>query len=352
MYAGLANFVALTRSAIAFVLTVVVAVHSTAAEERAGSGALQTMEATESGIVLRVTVAVDRTDVSVADRVTLTIRVDSPIGVVVQIPKLNEIAGFTHVSTTESDGELPGASTTTRTHRVVLEPFLAGEKAIPAFEITGRAPGGKGPAGSIQAKPAVVRITSQPIPVVVRAIAPADANAQTPLKSGPIVLPSPPSEQASQKLILAIAVGTGLAMAITGGVLVARRRSEREPSPFEVTREQLERLAALASKAPMSSHAATELARVLREHCVHGLRLSTPGGSNAELARELRALGWLPERERVEGAALLRQLEELAFVPKGLGVSEPSSEGEMIARAQEWVRTCQMLAPSTGGESK
>lgn len=348
--ATLDNPCSMTRSLVALLIAVAAAVDSGFAQQAGGSeaGARQTMEAMEAGVAIRVTIAVDRTELTVADRVVLTISMDVPPGVMVQLPKLDEFAGFTHVSTTESTGGSVAASGVTREYRVVLEPFLAGEKTIPVLEITAQVPASGVITNGRKAGPTTIALKSQPMTIVVRAIAPKDADANTPLKSAPVVLPGSVPESETQKLILMIAAGTGIGTAIAGGVIMSRRRTGRAVSPLQAALRELELIAGRSSTARISPEVAAEIARVVRAYCVDGLMLASPGASNAELASTLREASSIPDATGAEVAALLGQLDVLAFAPAASQSLDDPTSAEFIERARAWILSCPS-ADHTGG---
>lgn len=340
--AMLANSGSMMRTLIALLVAFAVGVDMGFAKLADGSeaGVRQTLEAIEGGVAVRVTIDVDRTELTVADRVVLTITIDAPLEVTVLLPKLDDFAGFTHVSTTEGARASVAASEGSRVWRVLLEPFLAGEKTIPPLEITAQVPTPLNASSGKKGKPTSVKLKSQPIPIIVRPIAPKDANASTPLKSASMVLPGAVPEQATQKFILALAAGTGIVSAIAGGVMMSRRRSGRVESPLAAATRELDLIATRAGAEGLPSAVAADIGRVLRAYCVDGLELAAPGATSAELASALRAASSIPDATSAEGAALLRRLDVLAFAPAGSRGPDDPTSAEFIQRARAWILSC------------
>lgn len=359
------NPITRTRRVAANVLAGVIALSACAAclnaqtSTAAPVAASQTLKASDRGLAVKVTVEIDRTELTVADRVVLIVSVDAPCGCTVDLPNTSQLAGFTtvwsrveKVAATDAGREVTQQTTT-------LEPFLAGNKSIPELSITTRA--GEASAAAGQSVPrgtlASVTVKSQPMPVHVTAIAPKEADAATPLNAGSVPLPTIAAGGIRPMMVVIIGAAC-VTMGLAGGVYIALRRTRREPTPLEVAYREMDELAlrfgAVDQHAASSFHPAlaAELGRVLRRFCADGLAICPRGASTGEVVPRLLVAGQISEVRRSEGAALLKRLDAAAYAPPVDALALDRSASELLAQARSWLTACGATLDSTSQQGR
>lgn len=265
---------------------------------------------------LRVTMQLDRLEMSPADRATLTIRVFAGAGLMLDTPsKADRLGDFTVAafdSTDSSQSEALGG--TERTLIYVLEPFLAGTKRIEPLKFSARAQGAKQPRGEI---------TSEPITVLVRSLI-AEQPPDRVLAKDPVSIAE--SDQARSIALVAIAVlGAG---GYAGAFMAARLASRRHRVV------QLD--AARIARAELHAHASALLK--------HGDSSDQTRATSARCAETLRR--FFETRFNVPIIARSSQ-EILRNAPSGEHGNMPSSIGERLAQTLQSLERLS-FAPGTG----
>ncbi len=102
---------------------------------KAARSAADLVRSDERGPV-KLTVSVDRGEVTIPEKLTLTITIEAEHGVEIAMPEMGELLGDFGVVEAIDVDPVVGDMTTTHERRYKLESFLAGETAIPAIKLT------------------------------------------------------------------------------------------------------------------------------------------------------------------------------------------------------------------------
>ncbi len=313
----------------------------------------QTLRSIEQGLDVRATVAISRSDLSVADRAVLSIEVDAPSSARVLLPDISEFPGFVIVSTEDSASLSADGSRTVTRRRTTLDPFLPGDKAIPeiAIEVRGTS-GDTASHGGRAPRAPLVSLRSMPIPVRVRGIAPAGTDAQTPLRPPPILLPAT-ADAGRSAALLGVATAVTVGAVGVGSVLAVRRlRARRTVAPSDVARSALQRLIERRSAAidPCPpEEAIAEVGRVLRRWCADELLSTSPGATVQEIIPRLLTSDRLLERERAEGVAILTEIDRSIYAPT-VAADQAGRIDALIARSVAWIDACAGAIRAAGPE--
>ena len=168
-------------------------------------------------------VTADQTAIRTVDRLALVVRSTAPEGMVVREIVIDpESEGWTVV-----DREVPTTSLTpeaqvVRTDRLVLEPFLGGEYAIPPVLARFAAPGA----------PASIDLSTTPIMIAVESVLPQDGAAEVLAPpTGPVDPPEPEAVRRSPWLLAAGVFALGGIVVVVLIALRSRARRGAGPDP-------------------------------------------------------------------------------------------------------------------------
>lgn len=278
-----------------------------------GIAALTRTQRTSSGAaVLELTTTVDRTSLTVAERVDLRLEAVSGIGATVTMPKIEQtLGGFTVVS---SQGEevIRGGQRVSRLH-VVLEPFLAGEKAIPALDVQAKE-------GS-----AVLSLKTEPVPVTVTPVAEADATAQTPLEPARAPVALVVAVKPNPKKHALMWFGGILAVAACGMLvgIVQVRRARHSLDAVAVVRRRLDAIRTVLKEGEDrrdAERAASDLHRALTKYLAAAWGIHSETQTLPMLAPALQVHPSLGAEARSHLIGLLTDMEQTRFAPDAASV--------------------------------
>lgn len=305
----------------------------------------------------RITIAADRSALSVADRLVLTVRIESRTGFRVEWasplpqPPTGQLGDFTVAAHTRST---PSATPGVTEDLFVLEPFLDGPKSIPAltFRVVSTWPSSAGDSGTTT-RP----LSTEPITINVAALLTpeeaAKAELSAPLPPVEARLPGRPAQPPIATLIGGAALVFGL------GVFawrVARRRPAAvDPARAAVSaladvRATLEAAAAdpFGPAAARVGSAASQIGSIVRAFLERGLSIAAIGATTPELRARLAAS--LPEESSRPLEQMLTDLEREAFSP---GQPRVALLLEQLAAAERFIREATTgPAGSTGVEGR
>jgi hypothetical protein len=229
---------------------------------------------------LRVDLKVERTKISVADRVRVVLEATAPESQEVQLPERTEKVGeFAVAEFRTPQSRLLEDGRVLHRRLYVLEPFLAGSYKIPPFVVRGAQK--QSPA----AEPS--EISTEEVAIEVASLLPDDKQ-QPQIKeiAEPVEIPAPWWPW----------VAAGLGAALVAGALIwwrRRRRAEQEavhpPTPHEIAFRELEKL--LASGLLEKGEAKLfylRLSNVLRHYIEDRFGLRAPEQTTEEFLVELR----------------------------------------------------------------
>lgn len=291
---------------------------------------------------------VDRIDMTVAERVYATLIATARPEATVTMPDLGAslaegadpgprtLGGFTIVSSDTTD-TIDGSSRRT-TLRVVLEPFLAGEKHIPSLEVRAR-DAGKG-----------FSLRTEEVTINVRAVADKTASAQTPLEParGPVALAAPTGRTS---VCGAIVAGGAAAVAILAalGFVVARSGRKREVDPAVRVRSEFERVRAMLVVDPSQAGAraaVNDLRAALAEYLRDAVGVPADTRTGADLSMAIQRSVLLTPDQRTELGRVLEEMERSQFAPDA---ASGAGAERLVARCAAWVD--RVHAGTTGGEA-
>lgn len=279
---------------------------------------------------LRVSVTLDKAEMSVADQLNLRIDVDTPADRTLTEPKFDTaFEGWTVASsqTREAFDSLPVRRRVR--HSIVLEPFLPGDKVVPAFAFSSASPGKTSD---------TARVKTEAIPVRVLSVLPKSSSESDPL--------APPSAKPLQEMSLAETsnerlkwafIGAGATFAISliaFGILSWLRRPRPAPGAATIARTEIARIrGALASQHSPSEFrgSAALLGSNLRTLLALQLGRGDLAHTADELTRELARSEMLPQQACAEVGAILKDLDVLSF---SSGPPEHTRVCELADRAQ------------------
>jgi hypothetical protein len=287
---------------------------STAPTTPVASPAIQRTQHTASGdAFLDVATTIDRTDLTVADRIHLTLVCSTRSAATLTLPEFgSQLGDFTVVSSSKNERS-PDAARHEITLRLVLEPFLAGDKTIPPIAIQAADFGH------------TLKLSTDAVPIHVAAIADAKADAQTPLGApkAPVDLIVP---KKSSRVTLWTALGGGLLAALVAlgfAAFTTARRAKRESDPTFQLRRRLDAVGRTLAEATTSAAAAATCEDLFRAFAPYlAITLGVPADTqpHARIASTITASDRLTFPQRDELNALLADLERARFAPDGVSI--------------------------------
>jgi hypothetical protein len=298
------------------------------AEERVA--AVKQDRRTASGdATLGVELTVDRVEMTVAERVYATLAVSTRAEAVVMLPEDGKAGGFGGLKEPQRSSGVPGSATPTTlggfnvvsrdvserdegamrrtTVRYVLEPFLAGEKTIPALEVRAK-DGGRS-----------LSLKTEPVKVLVKAVAGEKDDASTPLEPlrATMEIAAPVKRKITRGMIIAGGAALVGMLAAFGFMIAHSRLRARPVDPVVRVHEGLSRvrtmLAADSSRAGATA-AATELRRVFAEYLRDGVGLPADTQTGSELAAAAEQSSVSAEA-KAELVRLLGDMDRVRFAP-------------------------------------
>ncbi len=290
--------------------------------ERAPSGSssiatvppIQRTQHTQSGdAFLDVTMTIDKSELTVADRVRLTLTCTTRSGVELKLPEFGPSLGdFTIVSavTNEQAGKSGDRETVTS---FVLEPFLAGDKSIPPIPVR------------VVDAARTLNLQTEPATLKVSPVAGADASEKTPLEpaKGPVAILTPP--RANRTLVWTISGCSALAI-VTAFASIAisnSRRARREADPAFRVRRQLEQVRTLLGQAAThaeASAAAEKLFLAFAAFLRDAWSIPADTQPQARIAPLIASLDAMAFEQRTELSQLLADMERTRFAPGAASV--------------------------------
>jgi hypothetical protein len=266
---------------------------------------------------LQIRMTLDHTAMTVADRVVLRITALSEPTAQITLPEIGSTLGdFTVASSdqarVDAASEMAGIE-----FRVVLEPFLSGDKNIPPLKITANAAG------------KTTSITTDAFKVAVTDVLPV-SNTQPAQQGPPALAPAKPpvelSEPVSAPRWILPAVGIAAA-ALIGSACVwfvaGRRKGKRKQDPvtafravIDAARERV--LPGIAAAEAGGEAALDQLAAGLRVYLQDHLRIPAAGASSPELAAHIRRSPVISDGARSCIDRLLIQLDGIRFAPAAI----------------------------------
>jgi hypothetical protein len=231
---------------------------------------------------VRLTVELDRTRLLIDDQVRLSLRVEAPEDLLVELPEFADLAGQLSVVSRERNEPRPAASGIRLWEQsYLLQPEDVGDIALPPLLISYQGP----------SRPEPMQLGIEPPGITVDTVLPAGADVTRPKDIGSPV-PLPPS---GWRLAAWIAGGALILLALLLAVLARRRPSRRpsaSPRPAHLAAlEELDRLerARLLEGGQMTELYA-KLADILRHYALHRFGLSAPTQTTEELLAGLAGL--------------------------------------------------------------
>jgi hypothetical protein len=276
--------------------------------------AIQRTLRTNSGEAsLAVAMSIDRAELTVADRVLVTLTCSTRAGAALSLPSFDQRLGdFTLVSSENSEQANAAGGRDTIT-RLVLEPFLFGDKTIPSIAVEATDAG------------RTLSLKTEPVTLRVSPVAADDANDKTPLdpaKSPVALLVSPRRDYtlvgALAGGVLILTVGTIVSLSI-----VSARRARRAADP--AVRVKLALNAVRARLGASCTHAeaaevAEELFRAVAGYLCDAWTLPADTRPLAQCAPLIASLDAMHLDARAELARLLADLERTRFAPDAASV--------------------------------
>jgi hypothetical protein len=277
---------------------------------------------------------IDAAELSVAERLTLSLRLRSPVGSVptLNLPKPGEtFGGFTVADVVRSPARLADDGRRELGVRVVLEPFLPGERTLP----------------SISATLGEARVRSDEVTVRVRSVLDPKAD---PREAASLAPPKPPLDLAPPRsiapIIAAGAVGV-FTLAALAGFVVARRLGARTPAPVDPIAAAKSDLAAARAEGALSAASFVDRAvlgrgaRALRAYAAARFGEAAIEQTPEELAGAARGpapaggpAGSLSGERLAELAAILSELDAHRFAATG---APADAARAALDRAGVWV---------------
>ncbi|MDE0024375.1 MAG: hypothetical protein OXP69_08165 [Spirochaetaceae bacterium] len=290
-------------------------------------------------------VRLDRDRITTAEWLALEVEVHAAEGRAVRLPASAELeAGSLRVERMQTEPpELVEDGTVRWLRRFELQPFLAGDYAVPALQVAvAGAPAAAGDAGE------ETWLTSEPIPVtVVSVIDPSEA-APRPREVADPVAVAPRTAQ----IVLLAAAGLGVAGAAAGAAFWWRRRAARIRArealvpPHEAALRALQELAAgdLPERDPLAFHHA--VADILRRYLEQRFAVRAPERTTEELMLIAADADWLDNVQRHALHAFLASCDQVKFA----GARPPAAAARgLIDKASDLV-TALRLVPAEESE--
>ena len=285
-------------------------------------------------------VRLDRDRITTAEWLTMEVEVVAPEGRAVRLPAAAELeAGSLRVERMLTEPpELVEDGTVRWLRRFELQPFLAGDYAVPALQ----AAVAGAPAGAGNAEEETL-LTTEPIPVtVVSVIDPAEA-APRPREVADPVAVAPRTTQ----IVLLAAVALAVAGAGAGAAFWWRRRATRIRArealvpPHEVALRALQELAAgdLPERDPLVFHHA--VADILRRFLEQRFAVRAPERTTEELMLIVAGADWLDDAQRRALHAFLARCDQVKFAGAR---PPPASARGLIETATDLVTALRLVA--------
>jgi hypothetical protein len=291
---------------------------------------------TVSADKVRLTVELDRTRLLIDDQLRLSLRVEAPEDLLVELPELADQAGRLSVVSRQRSEPRPAASGSRLWEQsYLLQPEDVGDIALPPLLISYQGP----------SRPAPMQLGIEPPGITVDSVLPAGADVTRPKDIGPPV-PLPPS---GWRLAAWIAGGILILLALLLAALVRRRPSRRpsastRPAHLEAL-EELDRLerARLLEGGQMAELYA-RLADILRHYALHRFGLSAPTQTTEELLAGLAGLSLADG----PGRAMAPLLADCDLVKFARHSPTRAAAEQALLGARSFVRE---TAPTAGGAS-
>ncbi len=263
----------------------------------------------------------DRSHMTVADRLTVILTIDSSDGFDVRwtppTPPAGALGDFTVAAATSRSLPLPPAATgrSITEHTLVLEPFLDGKKTIPAITLEAKSAAGGGASRSI---------TTQPIEIAVAPVLPADEAEKAEL--APPRSPIAASIRAARGNPIVAAGAIAALTAWLGAFAWARLVAGRRIAAIDPVAVARRRVADLRAKlaatqadpfgpgAVPTAAIAADLGVTIREYLDRRLHIPATGATAGELSSLLREPA-LPREIAQQTSDTLAALEQAAFAP-------------------------------------
>ena len=280
------------------------------AEERGAAAAWQ-VERSAAADGAALAVRLDRDRITTAEWLTLEVEVHAAEGRAVRLPASAALeAGSLRVERMQTEPpELVEDGTVRWLRRFELQPFLAGDYAVPALRVAVAAAPASGDAG------AEARLATEPIPVtVVSVIDPSETDPRPRQVAEPVAV-APRTTQ----IVLFSAVGLAVAGAAAGAAFWWRRRAARTRArealvpPHEAALRALRELAAgdLPERDPLAFHHA--VADILRRYLEQRFAVHAPERTTEELMLIVADADWLDNAQRRALHAFLARCDQVKF---------------------------------------
>lgn len=287
--------------------------------------------------VLRVRIALDRSRLTVADRLVLTLRAESDQDATITLPDVAETLGdFTVVSAEASSAATPSGQPI-KSLRIVLEPFLSGKKTIPPLTF-------KASLGKNSIKTTTIASTPLNVPVSDVLTLSKEEAANPPLAPAKAPMDLVDSERGHWLAItLGSVAGFGYLGAFGGAWLAARRR-RIALDPVGLFRADIHAARELLRTQHENSAGAAmgRIAMGLRSYLTHQAMIPAIGASGPELARLVRDASSLDNATRARTERLVLDLDAARFAP---GLQSPEYAARMVEEA-EAVLAATLLPPA------
>lgn len=258
----------------------------------------------------RFTVRVDRTDISVAERLELALEVRCAEEYRVTLPEFGDkLARFDIAAYTAPPPRLTPEGEMLYRRSYTLEPFLAGPYAIPALEVRC---GPAAPAGD--GAPAEYTVSSEEIAVTVRSLLPDGKDFTLREIAGPVEM----AGASSVRRLVWLLGGMLLAIAAAVGLLLRRRRGGGEIAPpvppHEVAFGRLEALlAAGLVEAGRTKQFYLGLSTILRQYIEDRFGLRAPERTTEEFLVDLQTTELLLPDHKLLLSDFLRHCDLVKF---------------------------------------
>lgn len=247
---------------------------------------------------------VNKANATVADRITLVMEAGAPTGVTVRWPEPTDLFTEADVLSVEDERSVDpaGAARVVERRVILVEPFLPGDRDVPAVSVGFAGVGG-----------ALCTINTDPFTITVTSLL-ADAALDEPELRD--VVEPPPARGPWWIWPLAIAGGLTLA-GLTAFAI--RRRGARKVEPLTPYAEALRRLKELEEAPPVNpAEIAATLGDTLRRYVAGVLNMEPKDRTTEELMSEI---GDAPTINVASVQAVLARLDEVSFA--GASVATP-----------------------------
>lgn len=299
---------------------------------------IQRTQRTSAGeAILDLTTTIDRTDLSVADRLNITFACTTRADATLTFPEISAALGdFTVASSARSERLDPRGNRIT-TLSLILEPFLAGNKVLPplAFEAidTGK----------------TLALKTDPITVHVVPIADANADAKTPLEpaKAPVGIALPARSHRTVLIATIAGVTVAIAAALSFAALASSRRQKREANPAFRARRELDAIRRTLGQSSTRAHASDAIARIFRAFAAYlsdGLGIPANTQPHATIAAAISLSPRFTADQRNELNALLAELERVRFAPDAASVPAAQTLLDRVSSFVDQASTREALA--------